>query len=165
MEQQSLLDEHPARQEEPDLVGSITITGSRTIPRVEAFQAFESHLGALLGVGNTWLIGGALGLDQWALEWLLERGESCVAVVPFTGPQQPRAVQDVLGRVGRLVELRLPNRKSSYLERNRYMVDRSRLVVGFCAAGSRGTLHTIDYAIKSMKEVRFVPMAGESASC
>src|SRR6267143_3301095 len=79
--------------------GSVTITGSRDVDRETARHLFEQHLSSLLHQGRTWLVSGARGIDQWAIEWLGEQNESCWAVVPYTLRDQPRSVQSSLEQI------------------------------------------------------------------
>ena len=102
---------------------SVVITGSRDVSRNAARDLFEQHLSSLLHQGRTWLLGGGRGIDQWAMEWLLEHNEGCWVVVPYTSARQPKWIQPWLEQVDRVVELQLPRRKSAYAYRNRYMVD------------------------------------------
>src|SRR4029077_9339657 len=104
---------------------SIAIFGSRDVDRDTAPALFEQHLASFVDQGRTWLLGGNRGIDEWAMEWLLERSEICWAVVPFTRFDQPNPVQHWLEQIERVVELQLPGRKSARAFRNRYMVDLS----------------------------------------
>src|SRR5216110_3323955 len=97
---------------------SIAITGSRGVDRETARALFEQHLSSFLSQGRTWLLGGARGIDQWAIEWLLERNEICWAVVPYTRFDHPKWIQPWLDQLERIVELQLPRRKSAYAIRN-----------------------------------------------
>jgi len=137
---------------------SITVTGSRDIDRETGRIMFFRHLTPLLGEGRIWFLGGARGIDEWATEWLVESGETCRAVVPFTKAEQPRSVQVWLDKISEVVELRLPHSKSAYIVRNRYMVDRSALVIGFWSGKPGGTLSTLEYALRNGKEVRAIPV-------
>src|SRR6266403_5957302 len=72
---------------------AVTIIGSRDVTRETARQLFEQHLVSLLHQRRTWLVGGARGIDQWALEWLREHNETCWAVIPYTMREQPPWVE------------------------------------------------------------------------
>ncbi|NOT25767.1 MAG: hypothetical protein HOP16_06645 [Acidobacteria bacterium] len=132
---------------------AITITGSRSIPRVAARAMFDRHLTPYLRSSVTWIIGGALGVDHWALEWLLDCGETCWVVVPQSAKEQPSSVRPHLSRATRLVELQLRPGKRAYLDRNRFMVDRSKAVIGFWTGQPGGTSWTLQYAIRKGLEV------------
>jgi predicted Rossmann fold nucleotide-binding protein DprA/Smf involved in DNA uptake len=138
---------------------SVTITGSRTVDRETARYLFEQHLSSLLHQGKTWLLGGAHGIDEWAMEWLLEHNEVCWAVVPYTKAEQPKWVQPWLEQVDRVVELRLPRRKSAYAFRNRYMVDLSQLVIGFWSGKGGGTISILKHALRKRREVHAIPVS------
>ena len=137
---------------------AITITGSRDVTRQAARPQFEVHLAAYLDQGRTWLLGSALGVDRWATEWLLDLAEQCWVVVPFTASDQPRDAGCCFDRVARLIELNLPRSKRSYMIRNRYMVDRSEVVVGFWSGKPGGTRSTLQYAIRERREVHLIPI-------
>ena len=137
---------------------AIVITGSRDIERDPARALFEKHLRLWLGNGDQCLLGGALGIDSWALEWLFENGESCWVVVPFTIREQPREAQGLFDKAKKIIELGLMQSKQAYLARNRYMVDRSRAVIGFWSGKPGGTLYTLEYGLHLKKEVHSFPV-------
>ena len=156
-EQGSLFPDPP--ETEIDIIpGAITITGSRELEREVCMPLFETHLTQRTAKQKTWFIGGARGLDTWALEWLLNLGEFCWAVVPFTAAEQPRAVRTVLTKATKVIELRLPKSKGAYIQRNHYMVDRSSMVIGFWSGKKGGTTATLEYAIKVGKEIHASPV-------
>ena len=138
---------------------SITITGSRDVARDTARTLFEQHLSSFLHRGHTWILGGARGIDQWAMEWLAEHNEVCWAVVPYTRAKQPRWIQPWLDEIDRVVELQLPKRKNAYAIRNRHMVDLSQVVFGFWSGKGGGTIKTLRHALRQRKEVHGFPVA------
>lgn len=137
------------------------ITGSRDVDREMARTLFEQHLSAFLSQGRTWLIGSARGIDQWAMEWLLENNETCWAVVPYTRFKQPQWAQASLEQVDRVVELQLPKRKTAGAIRNRHMVDLARIIFGFWSGKGGGTIKTLRYALRQRKEVHSIPVMAE----
>jgi predicted Rossmann fold nucleotide-binding protein DprA/Smf involved in DNA uptake len=139
--------------------GSVTIAGSRDVDRETARRLFEQHLSPLLHQGRIWLVAGARGIDQWAIEWLHEQNESCWAVVPYTLRHQPRSVQSYLEQIERVIELQLPRRKSAGAFRNRYMVDLSLVVFGFWSGKGGSTIKTLRYALRKGKEVHGIPVS------
>lgn len=143
-----------------ELVDGIVVTGSRDITRTAGRREFARRLAPWLGRGRTWLVGGARGIDAWALEWLHERGEKCLAVVPFTIARQPVSVQVALGLAAERIELNLPDGKPAYIRRNYYMVEHAAVVVGFWSGRPGGTISTIRYAEKRGREVHCHPVAG-----
>ncbi|MDX6500512.1 MAG: hypothetical protein QOG23_3772 [Blastocatellia bacterium] len=143
--------------------GSVTVTGSRDIDRETARHLFEQHLSSLLHQGRTWLVTGARGIDQWAIEWLGEQNESCWAVVPYTLRDQSRSVQSMLEQIERVIELQLPRRKSAGAFRNRYMVDLSQIVFGFWSGKGGGTIKTLRHALRKGKEVHGIPVSTAGA--
>ena len=144
--------------------GSVTVTGSRDIDRATARHLFEKHLSPLLHQGRTWLVAGARGIDQWAIEWLSEQNESCCAVVPYELPDQPRSIQSALEQIERVIELQLPRRKNASAFRNRHMVDLSQIVFGFWSGKGGGTIKTLRHALRKGREVHGVPVSTANAS-
>jgi uncharacterized phage-like protein YoqJ len=137
---------------------AITITGSREFLEFEAKQLFADALERFLGENRMWLLGGAIGVDQLATEWLIDRGEQVTAVVPFTVPDQPKAVQDTLTRVQQRVELQYKKTKKAYLDRNAFMVQRSNTVIAFWNGEKGGTWATLQLALKLHKQVHVYPI-------
>jgi predicted Rossmann fold nucleotide-binding protein DprA/Smf involved in DNA uptake len=137
---------------------SIALFGSRDVERDVARTLFEQHLSSFADQGRTWLLGGARGMDEWAIEWLLERNEVCWAVVPYTRFDQPKSIQSWLEQLERVVELELPRGKRSRAFRNRYMVDLCGIVIGFRSGKGSGTLGILKYALRKQKEVHAIPV-------
>lgn len=140
------------------VTGSIMITGSRDVDRETARTLFEQHLSSFISQGRTWLVGTARGIDQWAMEWLLENSETCWAVVPYTRFKQPQWVQSSLEQLDRIVELQLPKRKTANAIRNRHLVDLSQIVFGFWSGKGGGTVKTLKYALRQRREVHAIPV-------
>ena len=126
----------------------------RKIPNL-GFQKLEQ---VLLEGQRRALIGTARGIDQWAIEWLLDNSESCWAVVPYTRFKQPQWVQPWLEQVDRIVELQLPRRKTAGAIRNRHMVDLSGIVFGFWSGKGGATVKTLKYALRQQREVHAIPI-------
>jgi predicted Rossmann fold nucleotide-binding protein DprA/Smf involved in DNA uptake len=137
---------------------SIAIIGSRDVERATARDLFEQHLSSFVDHGRAWLVGGARGIDQWAIEWLVERNEVCWAVVPYTRFDQPKSIQPWLEQLERVVELQLPRRKTASAFRHRYMVDLCGIVVGFRSGKGGGTLRILKYALRNQREVHAFPV-------
>ena len=137
---------------------SIMITGSRDVHRQTARTIFELHLSSFLDHGRTWILGGARGVDQWAMEWLLENGEVCWVVVPYTRAKQPKWFHPWFDETDKVIELQLPKRKNAYAIRNRHMVDLSGIVFGFWSGKGGGTIKVLKYALRQRKEVHAIPV-------
>ena len=137
---------------------SIAIFGSRDVDRDPARTLFEQHLVSFLDQGRIWLLAGTRGIDEWAMEWLLERNEICWAVVPHTRFDQPKSIQSRLEQADRVIELQLPGRKSARAFRNRHMVDLCGIVIGFRSGKGSGTQTILKYALRNQKEVHAVPV-------
>ena len=136
---------------------SIMVTGSRDISRDVARTLFEQHLSPFLSQGRTWIISTGRGIDEWAIEWLLENNETCCAVVPYTRFKQPQWVQPLLEQVDRVVELQLPKRKTAGAIRNRHMVGLSAIVFGFWTGKGGLTPKTLKYALRQRRQVHGIP--------
>lgn len=138
---------------------SITIVGSRDVDRQTVRGLFEQHLSPYLHQRRTWLLGSARGVDQWAVEWLLEQSESCWLVIPYTLAGQPQWVQSWFAEVERVVELQLPRRKTASYFRNQYMVGLSQVVFGFWSGKGGGTIKTLRHALRKRREVHGIPVS------
>lgn len=134
------------------------ITGSRDVDRETARTLFEIHLSPFLNRGRTWVLGRARGVDQWALEWLLENSERCWIVVPYTRAKQPKWLHPWFDEVDRVIELRLPKRKTASAIRNRHLVDLSGIVFGFWSGKGGSTIKTLKYALRQRREVHAIPV-------
>jgi len=137
---------------------SIAIFGSRDVDRDTARTLFEQHLAPFVDQGRNWLLAGTRGIDEWAMEWLLERSEVCWAVVPHTRFDRPKSIQSRLEQVDRVIELQLAGRKSARAFRNRYMVDLCGIVFGFRSGKGSGTQAILKYALRNQKEVHAIPV-------
>ncbi len=142
----------------------VAVTGSRDIDRATARHLFELHLTSLVHQGRTWVLAGARGLDQWAIEWLREHDEICWVVVPYTMNDQPQWAQTWIEQVDRVVELQLPKRKNAGAFRNRYLVDLSQVVFGFWSGKGGGTIKTLRSALRKRRDVHGIPVEGVEAS-
>ncbi len=141
-----------------DTGDAITISGTRTITdiaptRIE--RLFDDLLAPFATPAAHFLIGGAVGIDTVALRWIAERtGSALSVVVPCTVADQPRPAADEIERWRqedrtRVIELGASRIGSAaYHARNRWMVDRSRLVLAFPLdpEPKGGTWYTADYA-------------------
>lgn len=136
---------------------NITITGSREIKENEARPLFEEYLHVELGKNHRWILGGALGIDTWALKWLNEKQEKCIIIVPFFKTDQPIIAKKYFPLAQEIIELKLNKTKASYMKRNSFMVDHSFKVWGFWTKKG-GTLKTIHYAIRKKKIVNVIPV-------
>jgi predicted Rossmann fold nucleotide-binding protein DprA/Smf involved in DNA uptake len=137
---------------------SVAIIGSRDVERQAARSLFETHLRPLLDQRRIWFLGGGRGLDQWALEWLLDQNEICWLVVPYTIFAAPSFLRLLAEQVERVVELQLPKRKSAYAFRNRHLVDLCEIVIAFRSGKGGGTFSTLRYALRQQKEVHAIPV-------
>ncbi|WP_285483879.1 hypothetical protein [Amycolatopsis sp. NBRC 101858] len=149
----------------------MTITGTRSIgepDRERVDSLFEAYLRPFADAGTLFHVGGAVGIDTFALSWLCDRtnSELCV-VVPCTVTDQPAEAAAAISacrRAGRLVdvvELRADALGgAAYHARNRWMVDRSELVIGFPRGTNQaqGTWYTLNYAAEQGKPRLVVPL-------
>jgi predicted Rossmann fold nucleotide-binding protein DprA/Smf involved in DNA uptake len=112
-------------------------------------------------------IGGAIGIDSLSLLWLAGHSKSRITIVaPGTVAQQPaearQAIERCRDRITEITELGTDElRTPAYHARNRYMVDRAQMVIGFPVEGSEGTSgtwQTINYAASQGKPRLIVPV-------
>jgi hypothetical protein len=159
-----------------DIIGgavpyTVTITGSRRTGHrqpTEYALLFDAYLRPFAGEGSHFYIGGALGIDTLALDWLAEHSPAALTVVvPCTLADQPeQARQTVLSATRRAERMRLVELGASergteaYHARNRWMVDRSDLVIGFPQGNnpSSGTWYTIRYGAERAIPRLIVPI-------
>ncbi|MFH9420420.1 hypothetical protein [Streptomyces sp. NPDC017529] len=150
----------------------ITITGTRSTTHHPA-QWYEAAFAAYLAPFATptahFFTGGAKGIDSLALRWLATHTCSELSVVvPGTVAQQPEearlAVEHCRNRITEIVELQAPELEASaYHARNRWMVDRSEMTIGFpletpaAAPSHTGTWQTLDYTASLSKPRLIVP--------
>jgi hypothetical protein len=150
---------------------SVTITGTRSIN-----QEAESRLGVLFPdyvrpfaePEAKFFLGGAAGIDTFALHWLAEHTTATLTVVvPCTVADQPSIAGEAIarwntrGRIAEIVELAAEKlATAAYHARNRWMVDRSDFVIGFPkgADQSSGTWYTLNYAADHAKPQLVVPL-------
>jgi hypothetical protein len=127
---------------------SIAVTGTRAVPDAtpKAVQAaLADHLGPFCAPDTTWLLGGAAGIDTLALAWLADQ-----TARPAAAAAAIRAAEEA-GRLDELVELNHPEGlgAAAYTARNRWLVDRADVVVGFPLTPTddgSGTWETLRYA-------------------
>lgn len=147
----------------------VTITGARSIEDAAGLAgAFDDYLRPFASTGAHFYLGGATGVDTLALRWLAERSSAALSVVvPCTAADQPSDAAEAIAalsrqsRLDKLVELAAPHLGSAaYQARNRWMVDRSSLVIGFPTANSpsSGTWYTLGYAADQGKPRLIVPV-------
>ena len=150
---------------------AVTITGSRCTEHREPAEyglLFGAYLRPFADQDSNIYVGGALGIDTLALDWLAEHTPAALTiVVPCRLVDQPdQARQSVLSAIrhfprASLVELGAPQLDAeAYHTRNRWMVDRSGLVIGFpCGDDPRsGTWYTIHYGANQGKPRLIVPI-------
>ncbi|MFC9736596.1 hypothetical protein [Streptomyces noursei] len=149
---------------------SITITGTRSTRHHELTwyaERFDRFLGPFANEDTHFHIGGAKGIDSLSLLWLGSHAQSTITiVVPGTIDQQPAEAQEAIGRcqdrINDVIELRASElRSAAYHARNRYMVDRSDMVIGFPLGegdSMTGTWQTINHAAADGKPRLVVPV-------
>ncbi|WP_328631945.1 hypothetical protein [Streptomyces sp. NBC_00356] len=134
---------------------TVAITGTRNTGHRSLddwADLFAKHLAPY--ADSHFYIGGAKGIDSLTLLWLAGNTSARITiVVPGRLDQQPaearQAIVRTQDRIKDIVELKAAELRSpAYHERNRYMVDRSRLVIGFPHPDepTSGTWQTINYA-------------------
>ncbi|MEU3962133.1 hypothetical protein AB0F42_20335 [Streptomyces buecherae] len=148
----------------------MTITGTReTLHRDLGWftDLFRTYLGPWATESTHFYIGGAKGIDSLSLDYL--GADTCsriTVVVPGAVHQQPDeaqwAIEQNRGRITEIVELRAPElHAEAFHARNRWMVDRADMTVGFPLAGGgegSGTWQTLNYATRLGKVRLIVPV-------
>ena len=146
------------------------ITGTRQTGHRELAwfgDLFGRYLGPWATPDTRFYIGGARGIDSLSLLWLAGNSASRITiVVPGTVAQQPaearQAIERCRDRIDEIVELGADElRTPAFHARNRYMVDRADLVLGFPldgAEGGSGTWQTINYGAAQGKPRLIVPV-------
>ncbi|GAA0654207.1 hypothetical protein GCM10009548_20580 [Streptomyces malaysiensis subsp. malaysiensis] len=149
---------------------AVAITGTRATAHRDLAgyaELFASYLRPFADADAHFYIGGAKGIDSLSLLWLVGNAEARITVVvPGTVQQQPdearQAIARSRGRITEVVELRAEQLGApAFHARNRWMVDRSDMVIGFPLAGSHGTSgtwQTLDYAAQQVKPHLVVPV-------
>lgn len=149
---------------------TVTITGTRSTGHralTEYQEMFEEYVRPFASPGVRFHLGGASGIDSLCLLWLAAKTETEIVVaVPAMFADQPADARHAIATVseaGRLVELAELGgeaRTSGYHARNRWMVDRSELTIGFPRRGVQGggTWYTLDYTAKQDKPRMVMPI-------
>ena len=149
---------------------TVTLTGPRSVekPKAQLDHLFGEYLRPFAMPDAHFYVGGAVGIDTMSLDWLAEHSRSVLTVVvPCTVADQPATAAAAIrrwndaGRIADVVELRAGRLGTdAYHARNRWMVDRSGMVIGFPQAEVRsgGTWYTIDYAADQGKPRLIVPV-------
>ena len=151
---------------------AITITGTRATghrPLREYNAVFAEYLAPFAHEAAHFYLGGASGIDSFALLWLAAETRAVISVVvPGTAAEQPSdarqamAIAEKRGRLSELVELRHASHPSAdaYHHRNRWMVDRSQFVIAFPRGEDQtsGTWYTANYAADQGKPRLIVPV-------
>ncbi|MBL1118828.1 DNA-processing protein DprA [Streptomyces sp. 110] len=149
---------------------AVTITGTRSTGHREMSwyaQLFASYLGPFAEDQAHFHVGGAKGIDSLTLLWIAGNAKSKITiVVPGTVAQQPaearQAISQCRSRIAEVVELRAEEvRTPAYHARNRWMVDRSDMVIGFPkedAPETSGTWQTLNYGTERGKPRLIVPV-------
>lgn len=152
------------------MVRAVTVTGTRSVGHRQLHsyrQLFEDYLKPFAGAGTRFYVGGAAGIDSLALLWLASESAAVLSVVvPVTLAEQPADARHAIsttrrdGRLDEVVELGGQAGAAGYHARNRWMVDRSDLVIGFPHGDdpASGTVYTLGYAASLRKPRLEVPV-------
>ena len=151
---------------------NVAITGTRSIgdaPVGELAEAFEAYLRPFSDAEAHFYVGGASGVDTAALQWLATNSAAALTVVvPCRIVDQPVGSAELIERLrgeerlSDVVELGATLLgKAAYHARNRWMVDRAGLVIGFPRGDEShggGTWYTLEYAAEQGKARLVVPL-------
>ncbi|GGT99251.1 hypothetical protein [Streptomyces violascens] len=147
---------------------AVAITGTRATghrSRHDYADLFAAYLGPFADDAHFY-IGGAKGIDSLAPAWLAENTAARLAVVVpgSVGQQHAEARQAIArtrARIKDVVELRAAELATpAYHARNRWMVDRASMTIGFPHATepSTGTSQTLNYTAEQGKPRLIVPV-------
>jgi predicted Rossmann fold nucleotide-binding protein DprA/Smf involved in DNA uptake len=146
------------------------ITGTRQTGHRELAwfrDLFGTYLAPWTSDDAHFFIGGAEGIDSLSLLWLAGNSQAQITVVvPGTATQQPaearQAIERCRDRIADVIELGAAELGTpAYHARNRYMVDRAQMAIGFPLAGpegASGTWQTLNYAASQRKSRLIVPI-------
>ncbi|MEV0617540.1 hypothetical protein AB0I81_29760 [Nonomuraea sp. NPDC050404] len=145
------------------------ITGTRSTGHRELIwyaDMFSTFLAPFATKDAHFYIGGARGIDSLTLLWLAGSTEARITVVvPRFVQDQPaearHAIAECRNRIAEIVELRAADLATpAYHARNRWMVDRGHLVIGFPREGceTSGTWQTLNYGASQGKPRLIVPV-------
>lgn len=147
---------------------TVTITGARATGEADLPALFRAYLQPFADEDVRVYLGGAVGIDATALDWLATHTRCrLTVVVPCTVADQPAEAAGPIHhwreheRLDDLVELRAPTvGTEAYHARNRWMVDRSEFVIGFPHGTDprSGTWYTLNYAAEHAKPRLIVPL-------
>lgn len=149
------------------IMRTVAITGTRATGHrqlTEYAGLFEQYLRPF--ADGHFYIGGAKGIDSLTLMWLAgNTSAELTVVVPGTVDQQPAEARQAItrsrDRIKEIVELgAVELRSPAYHARNRWMVDRSGMTIGFPhnTERSSGTWQTLNYAAEQGKPRLIVPV-------
>jgi hypothetical protein len=149
---------------------AVTITGTRSTghrPLTDYRAMFEDYVGPFARPGVRFYLGGAKGIDSLALLWLANETQAVLSVVvPAKVADQPADARNAIatardtGQLDEVVELEGELRTAGYYARNRWMVNRSEMVIGFPLADApqSGTTYTLEYGASQGKPRLVVPV-------
>jgi len=131
---------------------AVAITGSRSgVPR----EKVEKWLSQYIGKEYLWVLGGAIGVDSFALDYLSSQKEKILIIVPQTIVNQPEEARRSINRamLKEDIEVLEPGISKKYadacLERNRKMVEKADAIIAFPRGKEvlrSGTWATVRYA-------------------
>ncbi|MGW6271147.1 hypothetical protein [Streptomyces sp. NPDC055060] len=147
---------------------AVAITGTRSTGHrsLDEYAALFGEYLTPFVVDAHFYIGGAKGIDSLCLLWLAENSGAPITVVaPGRVDQQPPEAREAIvrcrDRITEVVELRAAELSSdAYHARNRWMVDRARMTIGFPhhREPSSGTWQTLRYTADVGKPRLIVPV-------
>lgn len=155
---------------------NVTITGTRSIDAAQQSllgRLFEEYLRPFADPDAHFYVGGAVGIDTAALDWLAQHTQAnLTVVVPCTVADQPAVAADSItrwslrNRLAEIVELGADALDTlAYHARNRWMVDHSGFVIAFLSGeflsgeqSTSGTWYTVGYASDQGKPRLLIPV-------
>ena len=148
-------------------IWSCALSGHRDLPPDFNENALYDKLEELILKGcDTFYCGMAQGFDLAALKCLVDLKQKyrikIEACIPYAGHEsrfpyaEKRRFYELLEWCDRKTVLSPVYRDGCFLARNRYMVDKSDVLLAFCQRETGGTAYTVDYAFKNKIPVIFI---------
>ena len=155
------------------MAGTCCLTGHRIIPvgeQEKILARLRHRVDMLYGQGYRYFgVGGALGFDMLATDWLLEYKRyhtdiRIIEVLPFPEyrdfwtTEQKNHGAKIDWNADKIVYCSESSSREAYLVRNRHLVDCSTACISYCTHPAGGTAYTVKYALS-----RHIPVYNTSS--
>lgn len=133
---------------------AITICGHREVSGDQARELMSKILDRVIEKGfDTLITGVAVGADLMAASVAMDKNIDILAAIPFKGQEaryskdQKELYEAIMAHPRTTKEYVSESyHKGAYFKRNRYMVNRSSMVIAFMNNSKSGTGYTVDFA-------------------